>query len=368
MASGKKNLKRLTTKNNNNSKYEKIRARYKKERLPASYGGKQALKSVLGQNVTTALRAEPSYTLHVPVRYKFRRRKVIVGAPHDQWQADLVDVSTYQKQNRGVRYLLCVIDVFSKYAWVKTLKTKKADSIRSGLEKIIKDAGTTPLYLQTDKGMEFRGKDVQSMLKEKGILFFTSENDDIKSCIVERFQLTLQRKMHRMFTAKRSHSFWQSLPSLVTSYNTSHHSTIGMTPKQALNTDNIEQIWHRVYGRDRNRTYSPPVLALGDSVRISKTRRAFKKGYLPQWTEEIFTVSAVLKHTTPVTYRLEDSDGQALEGSFYKQELQKVTPPDYFDIEEILDTRKRNGKTEYLVKWRGYPNSFNTWQRDIIRL
>lgn len=345
-----------------------IRVRYKEENLPGSYGGAQRLKSILKKDVHKALRAEPSYTLHVPVRYKFRRRKVIVGAPHDQWQADLVDVSAYRGDNRGVKYLLCVIDVFSKYAWVKTLKNKSALTVKQSLEKIINEAATPPLFLQTDKGMEFRGDHVQRMLKKKGINFFTSENDDIKACIVERFQLTLQRKMHRMFTAKRTHKFLRALPSLVTSYNSTYHSSIGMSPKQALNTDNIEKIWHRLYERDGNNTDARPVFAIGDSVRISKARRVFKKGYLPQWTEEIFTICSVLNHTTPITYKLEDSAGQPLEGSFYKQELQKVTPPDYYDIEEIIDTRKRKGQTEYLIKWRGYPTSFNTWQRDIIRL
>ena len=350
------------------SDHDVIRARYKKEKLPASYAGAAALKSVLKKDVKLALRAEPAYTLHVPVRYKFRRRKVIVGAPHDQWQADLVDVSAYQSENGGVRYLLCVIDVFSKYAWVKPVKNKSAATIKQALEKIIKDAGSTPLYLQTDKGTEFRGGEVQRMLKKKGILFFTTENDDIKACVVERFQLTLQRKMHRMFTAKRSHRFLRELPALVASYNTTRNSSIGMTPRQGLNTDNIEDIWHRLYDRRPVKTEKTPALTIGDHVRISKTRRAFKKGYLPQWTEEIFTVVSVLKGTSPVTYKLEDSVGDALDGSFYEAELQKVTPPDYYDIEEIVDTRKRRGKTEYLVKWRGYPSSFNTWQSDIIRL
>lgn len=345
-----------------------IRLRYKNEKLPASYGGAASLKSVLKRGVKKALRAEPAYTLHVPVRYKFPRRKVIVGAPHDQWQADLVDVSAYRSENDGVRYLLCVIDVFSKYAWVRPVKSKSTAIIKQALEKIIKEAGTTPLYLQTDKGTEFRGGEVQSMLKNKGILFFTTENDDIKACVVERFQLTLQRKMHRMFTAKRSHRFLRELPAIVSAYNSTRNSSIGMTPKQGLNSENIEEIWHRLYGRHPVKTDKKPGLEIGDHVRISKARRVFKKGYLPQWTEEIFTVATVLKSTSPITYKLEDSSGEGLEGSFYEAELQKVTPPDYYDIEEIVDTRKRRGKTEYLVKWRGYPSSFNTWQSDIIRL
>ena len=94
---------------------------------------------------------------------------------------------------------------------------------------------------------------------------------------------------------------------------------------------------------------------------ISKTRRAFDKGYLPNWTEEIFTVTEVID-TKPRTYKLEDYGHEKIEGSFYEKEIQQVVKTDdVFKIEKVLSTRKRKGVKEYFVKWKGYPEKFNSW-------
>ena len=101
---------------------------------------------------------------------------------------------------------------------------------------------------------------------------------------------------------------------------------------------------------------------LGDYVRLHKEKGTFAKGYLPNWTEEIFTVSRVMTDQSLVKYRVKDYDGNEVEGAFYEQELNHVTKPETYRIEEVIKTRKiKGGKKEYLVKWLGYPSSFNSW-------
>ena len=78
-------------------------------------------------------------------------------------------------------------------------------------------------------------------------------------------------------------------------------------------------------------------------------------------------MSARLK-TTPVTYRISDASGEELKGSFYEQELSKAHLPDFFEVEKVLDSRERGGKTEYLVRWLGYPESFSSWTSDLVLL
>ena len=100
---------------------------------------------------------------------------------------------------------------------------------------------------------------------------------------------------------------------------------------------------------------------MGDRVRISKARRTFKKGYLPSWTEELFTISR-LKKTTPPTYVLKDDNGEELEGTFYQEEVQKVGDKQLYRIETLLEHRPgAGGQREYLVKWFGYDSTFNSW-------
>jgi len=96
--------------------------------------------------------------------------------------------------------------------------------------------------------------------------------------------------------------------------------------------------------------------------RQGKTRRTFKKGYLPNWTEELFTVSASRKKTNPVTYHIKDDAGEVLEGGFYEPEVQKVIKTDdVYEIEEVIKRRKGKKGAELYVKWSGYPPSFNSW-------
>ena len=125
------------------------------------------------------------------------------------------------------------------------------------------------------------------------------------------------------------------LQHLVDSYNASYHRSIGMSPVE-VNVINQEEVWQRLYGNERTRTIEPG-LKVVDRVRISKAKRQFKKGYLPKWSDEIFTVKSVHR-TDPPVYRLIDDQGSRIEGTFYEQELQKVvvTQDKVYRIEKLL--------------------------------
>ena len=225
-----------------------------------------------------------------------------------------------------------------------------------------------PLSLQSDKGTEMKAAPFQNLLKKYKIHFFTTENATTKAAVVERFQKTLQTMIHRYMTATRSRRFVDALPLLMKTYNTTYHSAIGMAPNDVTDA-NTEKVWQRLYTRNKTKhtTRTSDDLEPGDYVRISKARRQFAKGYTGHWSREIFLVTAKL-NTTPTTYRISDMAGEEIRGTFYQQELQKISPPEYFDIEKILDTRTRRGKTEYLIKWTGFPTSFNSWERDLIKI
>ena len=213
-----------------------------------------------------------------------------------------------------------------------------------------------PTTLQTDKGSEFLNRPLQRLLKEYGVHHFTTHNEDTKASIVERFNRTLKTRMWRYFTKNQTLRYVDVLQDFVRSYNDTYHRSIGMAPS-AVNGANQEVVWQRMYDHDGGGT---PKYLVGDHVRISKAKRHFAKGYMANWTEELFTIVDAHRSDPPV-YRLVDWHGDRLDGTFYEPELQKVIVlvGKTYLIESEL--RRRNNGREVLVKWFGYPESFNSW-------
>ena len=186
--------------------------------------------------------------------------------------------------------------------------------------------------------------------------------------MLERFNRTFKNKMYKYFTAKNTLSYIDVLPELVSSYNNTYHRSIKMKPSQVTKA-NESKVWDTLYGGDvQKRVHFK--FQVGDRVRISKVKRMFEKSYLPNFTEEMFTVFKILARQVPV-YKLKDDAGEILDATFYEAELQKVIKnDDVYRVEKVLRKRKRKGVVEYFVKWKGYPDNFNSWvsESDISKL
>ena len=333
---------------------------------PAGYRGPiEVLRHAKKQRPQTTLRdvkawlaSEDTHTLHRPVRRRYRRNRVYVNGIDDQWQADLVDVAALSRHNRGIRFLLTCIDIFSKYAWVLPVKDKRGPTIAKALDDILRER--TPRKLQTDKGSEFFNKDVKKMLRSYDVHLFATHNET-KASIVERFNRTFKEKMWKYLTARNTVKYLDVLPKLVEGYNRGYHRSIGRSP-DSVNAKNELEVWHHLYPKEKEN--DPQYrFNVGDRVRLSMNVRQFRKSYLPGWTEEIFTIVKRIPRV-PVVYALEDWGGEPIEGTFYETELQRVYKDenDTFKIEKILRRRKnKNGKMQYFVKWKGYPSKFNSW-------
>lgn len=309
------------------------------------------------------LAKQDAYTLHKPRRIRFSRRKTYSKGIGDLYQIDLVDVSKLSPYNDGMRYILTCIDVFTKRAWGISVRTKSGRDVSEAFEKILADGKCMPNMVQSDKGTEFLNSTFQSMLQRHGIKFYTSENEDLKASVVERFNRTLKTKMYRYFTYKNTRRYVDVLMDLLDSYNNTHHRSIGMAPAE-VNVDNEDVVRARLYPL-KPKSYKWKY-NVGDRVRISMQRRPFRKGFLGEWSEEIFEITT-RQPTIPVTYELKDLAGEPIKGKFYEPEIQKVLKSDdeRFDVDRILKTRKRDGKIQYLVSWKGYPSKFNSWVDEL---
>jgi hypothetical protein len=147
---------------------------------------------------------------------------------------------------------------------------------------------------------------------------------------------------------------------LVHNYNNSYHRSIKMTPVEGSTKENESTVYKNLYGGSEMFKKSNK-FKVGDKVRISKWKGTFEKGYLPNWTTELFKVSKVL-NTSLVTYKVKDFNNEEIEGSFYEPELVRFNKQDeVYEVEKILKTRIRNGKKEYFVSWRSYGPEFNSW-------
>lgn len=315
------------------------------------------------------LSKQDAYTLHKRRPIRFPRRKTYSKGIDDLYQVDLADMSNIARYNGSIRYLLTCIDVFSKRAWVVPILTKSARHVTEAFEKNILLLGNRCRMLQSDKGSEFVAKTFQDMLKRYDIHFYTSENEDIKAAVVERFNRTLKTKMYRYFTFRNTYRYVDVLQELVDSYNNTRHSSIGMAPNEVTSA-NESLVRSRLYplksesGKPRWR------YDVGDTVRIALSRHdaPFAKGYEHKWTRELFRISSQL-HTVPITYTLEDMDGEPIKGKFYEPELQKVAydRDNRFVVDKILKTRRgADGKISYYVSWVGYPQKFNSWVNELV--
>ena len=295
--------------------------------------------------------------LHKPITRNFKKRRVISYGIDEIWAADLVEMQKYSKWNKGFKYLLMVIDTFSKYGWIIPLKDKKTESVSLAFDHIFKKSKRKPEKLWTDKGSEFISKHFKDFLKKNNIMLYHTQNEE-KSSVVERWNRTMKNRMWKMFSANNNTVYWDKLDKLVDDYNNRKHSSIKMSPTEASKKVNEKKVFANLYEDEIYMKLGKPKFSIGDKVRISKyKRKAFDKGYTPNWTEEVFVIDKV-NLTKPVTYNIVDLLGEKVEGSFYVKELQKAKQQT-FRIEKVV--RRDNKKKKALVKWKGYSDKFNSW-------
>lgn len=292
--------------------------------------------------------------LHKSARKNFRRRRVIVLGLNDLFQADLIEMIKYSRMNKGFKYILVVINVFSKYVWCEAVKSKKAEDVASAMRKILEQSKTPPKHMQTDLGREFYNKIFEKLMNDMGIKHYSTYSN-LKASVVERVNRTLKNKMWKQFSMQGNYKWLNILPKIVEDYNNSVHRTIGMKPKD-VNEKNEKHLFETIYSNIKMIDPKRPKYKVNDLVRISKYREFFSKSYTPNWSNEIFKVVEV-KKTNPTTYILEDSEGHRIKGGFYPEEINKVTHPNVYLVEKIL---RKKGKNVF-VKWLGLSNKHNSW-------
>ena len=252
--------------------------------------------------------------LHKPVIRKFKKRKVYSQFKDNIRGVDLADMQSLSRKNKGIKYLLCAIDLYGKYMFVIPLENKKGISVTNGYNKIIKQSNRKPNKIWVDQGGEFYNNVFKKWFSDNDIIMYSTYNEG-KSVVAERFIRTLKIKLYKHMTAIGKNVYYDVLDDVVNKYNNTKHSTIKMKP---IDVENNKK---RVYVDEQNKKDSK--FKVDDRVRISKFKNIFAKGYTPNWSKEIFIVDKI-NDTVPYTYNLKDLNDEEILGSFYDRELQKT--------------------------------------------
>lgn len=299
-----------------------------------------------------------------------------------QFQCDLIDVRGLAKYNDGVNYLFSCIDTFTRFGFIRMLRSKHGPTVTRAFQSILEEAIIPPNNLVMDRGSEFYNRDFEHFCAEKGIKYYPPDSSS-HGAFVERFNRTMQGIIYRYMTENETYRYLdkrnddgtvtQLMPHFLSSYNNSYHRMIGTTPAIADNDETTHvEIRKKISEYHDKIRKKNVVYDVGDLVRIARLRGKFDRGYKERASTEVFKVAQIVTNKKIPMYVLSNYNGsEIIKGSFYSFELVKVTRPnDVYRVEKVLSQRRKNGKTQLFVKWSGYDDSFNSWinEEDVTQL
>ena len=262
-----------------------------------------------------------------PVIKKFQRIQIQTHYKDECWSIDLIDRSSLSKYNKNYKFIFTIIDNHTKYAWAIPLKDKSGKSTTTALKSLIEKEKRKPHKIWSDRGKEFYNTTFLHYLKEQNIQIY-STNSDLKAVFVERFNRTLLDLIKEPMYIEGKGNWLNHLDAALQKYNNRVHTTTKMTPFEASNNsllpsnnNNNNKVPRDSY-RDSYRSFAQSFakFQVGDFVRVPDKRNIYSKGYTTNWNRELFKIHSINK-TNPVTYTLNDENGDIIQGKYYEQEL-----------------------------------------------
>lgn len=319
----------LTTKNGRDSFFAKVREHY---------------SNISREEVFNYLKKQENYQLHLVQPREKLVKPLNIKKINQRWQIDLILMKGYSGPlNKNMKYILTVIDVFSKYAWAAAMPNNKGFTTRKYLEEILNlNHSMTynyPTTIQSDNGVEFVNKDFDYLFKVFEIKHIRSPPylPQMNACI-ERFNKTLKQAIFANMTKNNNKKWVDDLPAILENYNNSIHTTLKDKPinihkfkKQSIKQQKLvdKKIENFI---STTRSYAP--LEKNDKVRIhiltnkeERKEAVFAKKYVPQWSREIYTIKYITGEQSAKvkpTYQLRDENNKIVNKTFYRHDLQKI--------------------------------------------
>ncbi len=306
-----------------------------------------------------------TYTIHKIRKLNFPRNPVFASHIDQNWQADILFLPELY------HCVLVCIDVISRYAWGKAMRTKTGQETAKTFESIIEDSQRKPERLQTDKGSEFYNKHFKEICRKYKIKLYSTESDK-KAAIAERCIKEIKKIIYRYLTHNHTNEYVKLLPRFFETYNKTFHSSIKMAPVDVseINTQHVlRNLYGHLWSKDMVPKNTPKAkfrnretFSVGDKVRVALDNEPFRKGYKGYWTTEVFEIIEVKKFFPYVKYKLINTKGEKLRGLFYTEQLQLTTPESArFTEAKILKEKIVKGKKWVLVTWKNEDPSIKRW-------
>ena len=324
-------------------------------------------RGVTLKQVKEWLRKQDTYTLYKKVSRVTPSTQIIPTGLDDQWEIDLFHMESLARYNSGIRYGLLAIDTFSRYVFVRGLKSKKSEEVTNAFLDIMA-TGRQPKKIKSDLGSEFRASVFQDMLKSHDIKHFFSYTSR-KACFAERAIKTIKGKIFKYISSIQNYKYIDKLQDIVSAYNKSVHSSTGYAPVD-VTKDNEHEVRLQAYFARKKRSGKkayvrrPFKFKVGDTVRVSYTKGTFDREYQERWSHELFTVERrYRRHDSVPVYVLKDWHGVSIKGGFSEGELQSVSVDvnTRYKIGKILKRRTVNREKQIYASWLGWPKSFDSW-------
>ena len=320
---------------------------------------KKQIPDITLSRVKDFLQGQEAYTKHKPAKRKYRTSKVITDGLHENFDLDLADMSSIATHNTGVRFLLVLIDMFSRQAFVEPIRNKSGATVTHAMRRLFNRMPSIPKTIRHDAGKEFLNKHFTELMKQKNVETFTTYAQN-KANYAERFIRTLKTRIHRYLTGNATEKYVNVLDQIVSSYNNSFHSSIQMAPNN-VTQENESELWKKLYLHTSPRRKKPFKYNIGDTVRGVVKKGALEKGYVANWSSTVYIIQERKHRGGLPMYELADLKGKIIKGLFYEQEIQKVKISDDLQIDFVRNTRMKQGRREYLVRWAHLGSSYDDW-------
>ena len=252
-----------------------------------------------------------------PPRKYYVTNKTDVYHIDDIWSLDILDLKDYGlENNRGYRYVLVIIDNFSKFGWTIPLKNKNAQTIKDSFENILINSKRSPNLIETDRGKEFYNNIFQDFLNKNNIKLYY-RNSSYGAVFAERFNRTIRDLLKKIVFEQGDAKWIDILPMITEQYNNRIHTSTKLSPKDASLKKNEGFVYKNLLDK---RKKVKPKYEMGDLIRTADLKKTFSKGDTTNWSYKLYKITEIINDTIP-SYKIDNLTERYNESLSKKTEL-----------------------------------------------